>query len=144
MKDFEFFIPFLTTYFLEETVLVSPKVATNHHFWGKKNLPKINIFKVIFKAKAELNYQSNLRFSHAFEIFIPCLTISFSEVTASISLNAATYVSLTVRKTSKMSILKQKWVSATKVIHAFWMTLQGSYLEQLYIFQKCVHTFHRK
>ena len=34
--------------------------------------------KVIFITKTELNYQSNLCFSHALEIFIPCLTISYS------------------------------------------------------------------
>ena len=44
-------------------------------------------------------------FSHAFEIFIPGLTISFHEVTARVSLIAATNGSFTSRKMSKMSIL---------------------------------------
>ena len=39
-------------------------------------------------------------FSHAFEIFIPSLTISFHEVTARISLIAATNGSFTSRKIS--------------------------------------------
>ena len=34
-------------------------------------------------------------FSHAFEIFIPCLTTSLHEVTARVSLNAATNGSFT-------------------------------------------------
>ena len=60
----------------------------------------------IFKGKTELNYESNSCFSHAFETFIPCLTISFGEVTAHVSLNVATNGFLTGRKTSKMSILR--------------------------------------
>ena len=45
-------------------------------------------------------------FSHAFEIFIPCLTTSLYEVTARVSLNAATNGSFTSRKMSEMSILR--------------------------------------
>ena len=45
-------------------------------------------------------------FSHAFEIFIPCLTISFHEVTARVPMNATTNGSFTSRKVSKMSILR--------------------------------------
>ena len=45
-------------------------------------------------------------FSHAFGIFIPCLTVSFHEVTARVSLNAATKGSFTSRKMTKMSILR--------------------------------------
>ena len=71
-----------------------------------KDPSKVNISEAIFKAKTGLNYQSNLYFSHAFEIFIPCLIISFGEVTASVSSNVATNGSLTGRKTSEMSILK--------------------------------------
>ena len=43
-------------------------------------------------------------FSHTFETFIPSLTISFHEVTACVSLDAATNGSFTTRKMSKMSI----------------------------------------
>ena len=71
-----------------------------------KDPSKVNIFEAIFKAKTGLNYQSNLCFSHAFEIFIPYLAISFGEVMARVSLNVATNGSLTGRKTSKMSILR--------------------------------------
>ena len=35
-------------------------------------------------------------------------------------------------------------MSATKVICVFWITLEGSYLEQLHIFWKCVEVFHQK
>ena len=66
-----------------------------------KNHSKVNIFKAISKAKTELNCQSNLCFSHAFEISILCLTISLGEVSARISLNVTTNGSLTDRKTSK-------------------------------------------
>ena len=59
------------------------------------------IFKAIFKAKTEKCDQSNLYFSHTFEMSIPCLTISFGEVTASVSLNVATYGSLQVEKPQK-------------------------------------------
>ena len=90
---------------MEVTALVLLKVATIRHFRGK-SLSKVNIFEAIFKAKTQLNYQSNLCFSHVFEIFIPCLTISFGEVTARASLNVDTNGSLTGRKTSKMSILR--------------------------------------
>ena len=90
---------------MEVTALVSLKVATIRHFRGKKP-SQINIFKAIFKAKTNKCAQSNLCFSHTFEIFIPCLTISFGEVTAGFSLNVATNGSLRGRKTSKMSILK--------------------------------------
>ena len=45
-------------------------------------------------------------FSHTFEIFLPCLTTSFHEVTVRVSLNAVTSGSFTSRKMSKMSILK--------------------------------------
>ena len=71
-----------------------------------KNTSKGNTFEAIFKAKPELNYQSNLCFSHAFEIFIPCLTLSFGEVTARVSLKVATNGSLTGRETSKLRILR--------------------------------------
>ena len=54
-------------------------------------------------------------FSHDFEIFIPYLTISFHEVTAHVSLNAATHEQLHLK-----------------------------YLEQLHFFWKFVHAFHRK
>ena len=43
-------------------------------------------------------------FSHAFEISIPSLTISFHEVAACASLDAATNGSFTSRKMPKMSI----------------------------------------
>ena len=42
--------------------------------------------------------QSNLCFFHASEIFIPCLTISFGQMTAGFSLNVATNGSLTGKK----------------------------------------------
>ena len=84
---------------------VSLKVATVCHF-RRKNSAKINIFKAIFRAKTEVNYQSNLFFSHAFEIFISCLTMPFSKMTAGISLNVATHGYLTGRKISKMRILR--------------------------------------
>ena len=51
--------------------------------------------KAIFKAKAELNYQSNLCFLHVFEIFLHFLTISFGELSARVSLNLVTSGSLT-------------------------------------------------
>ena len=73
---------------MEVNTLVSLKVATIRHARGKKT-------KAIFKAKTELNYQSNLRFPHAFEIFLHCLTISFGELSARVSLNVATSGSLT-------------------------------------------------
>ena len=99
------FIPCLAISFLEVTALVSLKAATICHFKGKKPA-KVNIFEAIFQAKTGLNYQSNLCFSHAFGIFISCLTISFGEVTARVSLNVATNGSLTGRKISKMSIFR--------------------------------------
>ena len=34
-------------------------------------------------------------------------------------------------------------MGATIIIRVFWMTLKGSYLEQLCIFWKCVHAFYR-
>ena len=55
----------------------------------------------IFKAKSDLIYHSNLCFSHAFEIFIPRLTISFGELTARVSLNVDTNGSLTGKKNFK-------------------------------------------
>ena len=67
---------------------------------------RINIFEAIFKAKIELNNTSNLCFFQAFEIVIPCLAISFGEVTARVSLNVAINGSLIGRKTSKKSILR--------------------------------------
>ena len=88
-------------------------------------------------------------FSHAFEILIPCLTISFGELTERVSLNVAKNDSLTRKENLKNEhfeaiILKQKWMSTTKVNCVFWMTFSGLYLEQLHIFWKCVHAFHRK
>ena len=56
LKDFELFIPCLTTSFLEVTALVSLKVATIRYFRGKKKPGKFNIFEAIFKAKTGLNY----------------------------------------------------------------------------------------
>ena len=58
-------------------------------------------------------------------MFIPCLTISFGEVTAGFSLNIATNGSLTGRKKNLKNehfeaiILKRKCISATKVICLF-------------------------
>ena len=60
----------------------------------------------MFKAKTKLNYESCLYFFHAFEVFIPSLTITFGEVTASVLLNIAISGSLASRKTLKMSILR--------------------------------------
>ena len=83
------------------TALVSLKVAIIRHFRGKKKPSKIN---TQIKAKTGLNYQSNLCFSHAFEIFISCLTLSFGEVAPHISLNVAINRPLTSRNTLKISI----------------------------------------
>ena len=87
LRDFELFIPCLTAIFFgsEYTRFIA---ATIRHARDKKS-------KAIFKAKAELNYQSNLCFLHAFEIFLHFLTISFGELSARVSLNVVTSGSLT-------------------------------------------------
>ena len=76
LKDFDLFIPCLTTYFSDVTAFVSLKVATIRTLEVNNPL-KITIFKVIFSAKTEKCHRSNLCFSHTFEIFIPSLTFSF-------------------------------------------------------------------
>ena len=88
------------------TAFVSLKVPTIRPFRGKKNPSKIKISNAIFKVKTDLIYQSILCFSHAFEIFIPRLIISFGKLTERVSLNVATNGSLTGRKTSQMTILR--------------------------------------
>ena len=88
-------MPCLTTHFLEVTALVSLKVATICYFRGTK--PSKITFKAIFKAKPEKCDQSDLCFSHTFEIFIPCLTISFGN---------GSMVLLQLEKTKKRGILR--------------------------------------
>ena len=76
--------------------------------------------KAIFTATTKACDQKDLCCCHTFEIFIPCLTISFGEVIARVSLNAATDGSLTGSKTKnehlETIILKPQKMSANKVI----------------------------
>ena len=70
--------------------------------------------------------QSNLCFFHASEIFIPCLTISFGQMTAGFSLNVATNGECSSpMNISNVIILKQKRRSATKVTWVFPMILSS-------------------
>ena len=87
------------------TALVSLNVASICHFRVKKTPQNLIFLRLFFKVKTELNYQSNLYFSHAFEIFIPSFIVSFGEVTAGVSLKVVTNGSFTSRKISE-SILR--------------------------------------
>ena len=85
------------------TALVSLNVATIPPFRGKKP-PKLK-FLMLFLNQKMISF-TKVIYSHAFEIVLPRLTISFGDVIARFSLNVPTNCSLTGRKTSKMSILR--------------------------------------
>ena len=81
---------------------------------------KINNFKAAFRAKIEKRDQSNLCFSHTFEVFMLYLTKSFGAMTACVSLNEHELSTEHLKNEHfEAIILKQKWMSVTKVIRVF-------------------------
>ena len=100
-----------------------------------KNPPKLKFLMLYLKQKL-IYFTKIICFSHAFEIFIPRSTLSFGSSTNS---------SLRGRKNFKNEhfeaiVLKQNWMSATKVICVFWVNLSGSYLEQkIHFLEMCAH-----
>ena len=74
-------------------------------------------------------------------MFMSWTTTDLLEVSARVSSKVTTNGSFRGKGNSKINffeaiILNQKWKSATEVIHAFKMILEGLYLLQLYIFCK--------